>query len=64
MKPFSPTVVVADAEIINKILSSKSHLGKTQMYDMLKPFLGDGLAITSKGWLRIFRMNKLSLHRI
>ncbi|GJQ70767.1 hypothetical protein Trydic_g696 [Trypoxylus dichotomus] len=47
IKPFKPTIMVADIDLTNKILMSKDHLGKTKMYDLLKPYVGDGLATTS-----------------
>lgn len=50
LKPFDPVVIVADVEIMNRILLSKDHLCKTQTYDMASPLVGDGLGTTNKGW--------------
>ncbi|GJQ70765.1 hypothetical protein Trydic_g695 [Trypoxylus dichotomus] len=47
IKPFKPAIMVADADLMNKILMSREHLQKTEMYDLLKPYMGEGLATTS-----------------
>lgn len=49
IKPFAPIIIVADVDIMNKILSSKCHLAKTKTYDMMKPFLREAIGTTSKG---------------
>lgn len=72
VKPFKPAIMVADTELMDKILTSKDHLVKTQMYDLLKPYIGEGLATTSNGKFVLLRsreygrktfiINNASLH--
>lgn len=41
--------MVADPEFIENILLSKNHLTKSKMYDLFKPYFGEGLGVTSNG---------------
>ena len=40
---FNPMIMVYAAESAEKIFSDSSHLNKGMLYDMLKPWLGNGL---------------------
>ncbi|KAI6185701.1 hypothetical protein M3Y98_00052400 [Aphelenchoides besseyi] len=44
---FSPLLMVYEARIAEKIFTNSAHLNKGQLYDMLKPWLGEGLLTSS-----------------
>lgn len=47
IKPLSPRIFVTDLEYFNKILMSKVHLTKTNIYDVVKSYVGQGLGINN-----------------
>lgn len=52
IKPLQPAIMVTDVEFVDKILASKDHMEKSKMYNLLKPYMGEGVATTNiRKWM-------------
>ncbi|XP_044730897.1 cytochrome P450 4d2-like [Chrysoperla carnea] len=61
--PFNQYCIISDSDVTNKILSSTKLIEKSGDYDLIKPWLGDGLLI-SKGtkWFKRRKMLTPAFH--
>lgn len=57
--PITPKIITAHPQLVQKLLSTYHHLGKSKLYDFMVPFLGYGL-VTSAGMIFVTLLRHIS----